>query len=118
MSGPDDRAWTLPAAAGLAALEATAIIAVIAFRGGRAAPLLVPMLAVKYPFCVLLLRRSHGAWFGLLLWELAGMLAAVTAPRTPLGLRFLELAVAAVVAGLLMAAAPLFPTVRLTTHDD
>ncbi len=113
-----DRSWTLPAAAGLAALEATAIIAVLVFRGGRATPLLVPMLAVKYPFCIKLLRRSHGAWFGLLMWEGAGMLAAVTAPRTPLPFRLAELAVAGVVAALLFAAMPLFPTVRLAPHDQ
>lgn len=115
MSG--DRAWTLPAAAGLAALEATALIAVLAFNGGRAAPLLVPLLAVKYPFCIGVLHKRHGAWFGLLLWETGGMLAALTAPRTPLPLRLLELAVAATVATLLLFAAPLFPTVRLPSDE-
>jgi hypothetical protein len=113
-----ERAWTLPAAAGLAALEATALIAVIAFAGGRAAPLFVVLLATKFPFCLALLRRLHGAWFGLLLWELGGMLAALTAPRTPLPLRLLELAAAGTVATLLFLAMPLFPDVRLPPHDQ
>lgn len=105
-----ERAWTLPAAAGLAALEATALIAVLAFAGGRAAPLFVVMLATKFPFCLALLRRLHGAWFGLLLWELGGMLAALTAPRTPLPLRLLELATAGTVAPCCSSPCPCSPT--------
>lgn len=114
----NDRAWTLPAAAGLAALEATALIAVLAFGGGRAAPLLITLLALKFPFCLGLLRRLHGAWFGLLLWEFGGMLAASTAPGTPLLLRLLELVTAAAVTVLLFLAMPLFPDVRLPPHDQ
>ena len=112
-----DRAWALPAAAALGALEATALIAVLAFNGGRAAPLLIPLLAVKYPFCIGVVQRRHGAWFGLLLWETGGMLAALTAPRTPLPLRLLELAVAAGVAVLLVLAAPLFPPATLPSDE-
>ena len=112
-----DRAWTLPAAAALAALEATALITVLAFGGGRAASLLIPLLALKYPFCLAVLRRRPGAWFGLLLWETGGMLAALTAPRTALPLRLLELASASTVTALLLFATPLFPTVRLPSDD-
>ncbi|HVF76232.1 MAG TPA: hypothetical protein VM938_14435 [Acidimicrobiales bacterium] len=112
------RPWALIAAAVLAALEAATIIAVLAVRGRSAAPLLIPMMAAKFPFCVLVVRRSPTAWFGLLLWEIAGMLAAVTAPSTPLPLRLVELAVAGTVVGLLAAASSLFPTVRLTPHDS
>lgn len=112
-----DRAWALPAAAALAALEATALIAVLAFGGGRAAPLLIPLLALKYPFCLGVLRRRAGAWFGLLLWETGGMLAAVTAPGTVVALRLLELFTAFAVVALLLLAVPLFPTVRLPSDD-
>lgn len=113
----DDRAWTLPTAAALGALEATALIAVWAFGGKRAAPLVIPLLALKYPFCVGVLRRRPGAWFGLLLWEAGGMLAALTSPRTALPVRLVELATASTVVALLVLALPLFPTVRLPSDD-
>jgi hypothetical protein len=108
-----DRAWTIPAAAGLAALEATAIITVLIARGNRSAGFFVACSAVKYPFCVLLLRRRPGAWFALLLWELTGVFAAVVAPSIPVVLRLLELAMAGGVLALLAAGLSLFPRMEL-----
>jgi hypothetical protein len=105
--------WTLPAAAGLAAVETTTLIAVLALRGSSAAPILIPFLAVKYPFCYLVLRRSPGALLGLLLWESAGVVTALTAPRTPGVLRVLELSLAIGVFALLAASVSLFPAVKL-----
>lgn len=108
-----DRAWTMPAAAGLAALEATALVAVLIARGSRSAPILVACTAVKYPFCALLARRRPGAWFALVLWELTGVYAAVAAPRVPVVLRALELALAGGVLTLLAMAVSSFPRVEL-----
>lgn len=107
-----DREWTLPAAAALATLETTALIALLALQSPRWAPLAIAMLLVKYPFCYLVLRRSPGAFLGLMLWELAGVAAALVRPA-PLAVRLLELAVSAGVFALLIASIPLFPPVRL-----
>src|SRR5438270_2422807 len=65
------RAWALPAAAGLAALEATALIAALAIAAPRAAPFAIVLLALKYPFCLGLLRRLPGASLVIWLWEIA-----------------------------------------------
>jgi hypothetical protein len=48
----------------------------------------------------------------LVLWEVAGMLAALK-PGPHLGLRIMEACVAAVVFCLLLASVPLFPSVKL-----
>jgi hypothetical protein len=109
----DDRAWTIPAAAAIAVLEAVALAVVLAFRGTRTAPFFIVCLAVKIPFCLLLVRRWAGAWLAILLWELTGVFAAVVAPRIPLALRALELALAGGVVGLLVACLPLFPRMEL-----
>ena len=112
MSAPQ-REWTLPAAAGLATLETTALIAILALRSPPWAPLVIPMLLVKYPFCYFVVRRSAGALLGLMVWELAGVAAVLTRPSAPLAVRLLELAVSLAVLGLLFASIPLFPTVEL-----
>ena len=106
------RAWMLPAAAGLATLETTALIAILALRSPPWAPLAIAMLLVKYPFCYLALRRSPGAFLGLLLWEVAGAVAALGRPA-PAAVRLLEFAVATAVLVLLLASIPLFPSVKL-----
>jgi len=93
-----ERAWTLPAAAGLAALEVTVTIAV---------------LAVKYPICWMVLRRQAWAFLSLLLWEFTVGFTAVIAPGVPLALRGVELAFAASVIALLFASAHLFPRAQL-----
>jgi hypothetical protein len=103
------REWTLPAAGGLAALEAAALIAVLLTRDSKSAPLYAILLVVKFPFCALLLRRSPAAWFALILWEGTGVFAAAVAPRVPVYLRLLELGMAVGVLTLLVAALPLFP---------
>jgi hypothetical protein len=109
-----DRAWTIPAAAGLAAIEAVAIATVLVFRGTRSAPYYIAVLAlVKLPFCVLLIRRRAGAWLALLLWESTGVFAALVAPRVPGLLRLVELALAGAVVALLVMCLPLFPRMEL-----
>ena len=113
----ESRAWVLPAAAGLATLETTALIAILALRSPPWAPLAIAMLLVKYPFCYLVVRRSAGALLGLMLWEVAGMAAALTRPA-PLAVRLLELTVATTVLVLLIAAVPLFPSVQLPSSGD
>jgi len=112
------RGWTIPAAAGLAALEAAALIAVLLTRDRRSAPLWAILLLVKFPFCALLLRRSAGAWLGLVLWEGTGVFAALFAPDVPVWLRALQAGMAAAVLALLAAALPLFPRMdRLEIPD-
>lgn len=113
-----NRAWTIPAAAGLAALEAAALIAVLLTRDRQSAPLWAIFMTVKFPFCALLLRRSAGAWLGLILWEGTGVFAALFAPDVPLWLRGLQLGMAVTVLALLAAALPLFPRMdRLEIPD-
>lgn len=103
------RAWTLPAAAGLAALEAAFLIAVVVFAGHRRTGWAL-FLAIKFVFCRMLLSRSPGAFFAVLLYELAGLGVALFAPRIALPLRIVEATVAATTLGLLFASAHLFPT--------
>lgn len=107
------RAWALPAAAGLAALETTALIAALALQAPRAAPLAIALLVVKYPFCFALLHRRPGAYLGLWLWELAGFVAAAAKPGLALSTRLLEVTVAAACMGLLAASASVFPSATL-----
>jgi hypothetical protein len=107
------REWTLPAAAGLAALETTVLITIIAFGSYRAAPALVVFLALKYVFCWALLRRRPGAWMALLLWEGTALVAALAKPGLPALQRLLEVAVAGTCLVLLGAAASTFPAPKL-----
>src|SRR5437660_1955014 len=99
------RAWALPAAAGLAALETTALIAALALSAPRAAPLAIALLAIKYPFCLMVLRRHPGAYLALWLWEIAGVLAALVKPGLPVATRGLEILAAGTCLGLLAAGA-------------
>ena len=112
-SVPAARAWTLPAAAGVAALETTALIAALALGAPRAAPLAIALLAVKYPFCVGLLRRQPGAYLVVWLYEIAGFVAATAKPNVALVTRLLELVAAAGCMALLAASASLFPSATL-----
>jgi hypothetical protein len=108
-----ERGWTLPAAAGLAAVETTVVIAVILYRGHRSFGFYILLLAVKYPICWLLVRRQAWAALTLLLWEPTIAAAAVFAPRIPLALRFVEVSFAAAVLALLVASLHLFPSPEL-----
>jgi len=112
-SASHDRAWTLPAAAALAALEATVAIAVLLYGGHPALGVFLAFLSAKYPICWMLLRRQAWAFLGLLLWEFTVASAAVWAPGIPLALRMLELGMAASVIGLLFASTDLFPRTQL-----
>jgi hypothetical protein len=108
-----ERAWTLPAAAGLAALESTVAIAVLLFNGRAGAGVFIAVLIAKYPICWMLLRRQAWAYLALLLWEFTVAFAAIAAPRIPLALRVVELVFAATVVALLFASTHLFPRTQL-----
>ena len=107
------REWTIPAAAGLAVVEAVFLCGVLAVRGSRSAPFFIACVAVKIPFCAFLMRRRAGAWLAVLLWEATGVFAALLAPRLPIALRLAELALAGGVAAFLFACLPLFPRLEL-----
>src|SRR5207302_4171664 len=77
---PAERSWALPAAAGVAALETTALITALAIRAPRAAPYSIALLATKYPFCLAMLARRHGAYLVIWLWELTPVGAALLNP--------------------------------------
>jgi len=112
--GTHERAWTLPAAAGLAAVEATVAIAVLLYSRQHGPALLVVFLAAKLPICWMLVRRQAWAYFALLLWEFTVAFVAVAgAGRVPLWLRFVEFGMSATVIGLVLASTHLFPPVEL-----
>ena len=112
------RGWTIPAAAIVAAGETAVLISVLLARDAKSSGFYAILLAVKLPFCALLLRRSAAAWFALLLYEGTGVFAALTAPGVPVLLRAAELALAVAVIVLLVAALPLFPRLdRLEIPD-
>ena len=113
MTADHPRAWALSAACWLAALEATALIVAVAWSGKRAAPALIVFVAVKLPFCWLAARVRPAGYLALMLWELAGVVAAFAARGTSPALRGVEIAVALTVMGLLAAATPMFPSVQL-----
>lgn len=108
-----ERAWTLPVAAGLAALEVTVTISVLLYGSRLGRPVFLVVLALKYPVCWMLLRRQAWAFLALLLWEFTVAFAAVFAPGIPLALRGVELAFAASVITLLFSSAHLFPRAQL-----
>lgn len=110
---PAAREWTLPAAAGLAALETTVLISVIAFGSYRAGPALIGFLALKLVFCWGALRRRPGAWMALLLFEATAAVTALTKPGLPTYERALEEIVSVTCIVLLAAAATLFPSPKL-----
>jgi len=108
-----ERAWTLPAAAALAAVETTVTISVLLYGGHFGRPLFLAVLAFKYPVCWMLLRRQAWAFLTLVLWEFTVGFTATFAPRIALPLRFVELAFAASVITLLFLSAHLFPRAQL-----
>jgi len=108
-----NREWTLPAAAGLAAVETTVLITIIALGSYPAGPVLIVFLALKYAFCWALLHRRPGAWMALMLWEASGAVAALARPGLPGAERIIELGVCVACMVLLGAATPLFPSPRM-----
>ena len=108
-----ERAWTLPAAAALAAVEVTVTISVLLYGSHLGRPLFLAVLAIKYPICWMLLRRQAWAFLALMLWEFTVASAAVFAPGIPLALRLVEVGFAASVTALLFLSAHLFPRAQL-----
>jgi hypothetical protein len=103
----------LQTATTIAAVEAVAQIVLVLARNGGRTPLLAASIAVKLPFCLLARRHSPGAFMGLVLWELAAVLAVVAGSGIPPALRLAQLAVAVAVLLLLGGAAHVFPGPRL-----
>jgi hypothetical protein len=101
------------AAAGLAALETTVLITIIAFGSYRLGPFLIFFLAIKYLFCWGLVRRRPGALMLLLLWEATGAVAALAKPGLPAVQRLLEVTIAVCCLVLLTLASSLFPAPKL-----
>jgi len=110
--------WTLRMAAALAAVETTVLIVAVLIQGGVRAPLVVAALAVKYPFCLLAVRRGPGAFMGLLLWEVGGACAALAGKGWPTELRVIELLVALTVIAFLIHSFRLFPPVELPPRPE
>ncbi|MEY2475141.1 MAG: hypothetical protein QOG87_456 [Actinomycetota bacterium] len=104
--------WLLKAAGGLAAAETLMLIVVLGFSGAPLAPYVIGAMLLKLPFCFFVTQRRPGALMGLVVWEVAGLLAALR-PGPSIVLRLVEAGLAAVVFGLLLASVPLFPSVRL-----
>jgi hypothetical protein len=63
-----DRAWALPAAVGVLAIENVALLAALLFSG-RAPTGVEVSLLIKFPLCIGLLQRRAGAFLALTLWE-------------------------------------------------
>jgi hypothetical protein len=110
------RERALTAGAGLAALEATVLLAALLFRGGRAAPLAGIVLVAKYAFCWGALRRGAGSFLALLLYEGAALLAAAAATDVAVGLRVVVALLAVGTLVLLVRSAPLFPSPSLPSR--
>jgi hypothetical protein len=113
MAETHERAWTLPAAAALAALEVTVTISVLLYGDRLGRPFFLTVLVLKFPICWMLLRRQAWAFLATLLWEFSVAFAATFAPGIPLALRLVELGFAASVIALLFASAHLFPRAQL-----
>ena len=107
----------LSAATTLAAVEATALIALVFVRNGGRTPLLALALALKYPLCVAARRLSAGGYLGLLLWEVVGAFVALFSPGVPVLLRLAEAGVAVAVVALLVRSAKLFPSPELPKQE-
>lgn len=74
-----ERGWALPAAVALLALENAALLGALMFLGS--VPPLIPLfLLVKFPFCVGLLQRGHGAFVFLTFWEASLVVVALLNP--------------------------------------
>ena len=107
------KAWTLPAAGWLAAIEAGLLIAMLGLRGTPGAVFYMGLLAVKFPFCFLVMQRRPGPLLALFAWELGGIVTALAAHGTATVLRAGEVVLALSVTALLIASVPQFPTVTL-----
>lgn len=113
-SAPPDgeRPWTLPAAAGWTALENAGVFGAVLFVGD--APPLVPwFLLAKFPFCVGLVQRRHGAFMLLLFWEASTLAIAIINPALDLFPRLVLVGSSALALWLLVRALPAFPRVEL-----
>lgn len=107
-----ERSWALPAAAAVLALENVGILAALLFL--RTAPPLVPLfLLAKFPFCVRLVQRRHGAFMLLTFWEATTFVVGIINPALDLVPRLVVLGSSAAGLGLLGMSIGLFPETHL-----
>lgn len=82
----------LQLAVGAAVVEVSAQVALLVARGALAAvPLRVLFLAAKVPFCWAAWRRNPGAYLAVWVWEIGGVVSALSVhgsltPRVVIGL--------------------------------
>ena len=107
-----ERAWALPAAVAVLSLENTAILAALLFLGS-APPLVLAFLLTKFPFCVGLLQRRHGAFMLLTFWEASILVIAIINPALDPAPRLLLLMSSAGGLSLLGLSIGLFPETHL-----
>ena len=70
----------LEIAVGASAIEVLAQVGLLVARGALAAvPLRVAFLALKLPFCRAAWKRNAGGYLGLWVWEIGGVIAALSA---------------------------------------
>ena len=105
-----DAERALRAAAGLAAVEAVVLGAVVVARGHPSTTAVVVVLAAKLLFCRGVLRRRPGSFLALVLYEGVTVLFAVAATGVAVAGRVLAGAGALTVLGLLGRSARLFPS--------
>jgi len=107
-SAPMERAWVVPAAVGVLALENIALLSALLVAGRAPAGVEVGLFA-KFPLCIGLLQRRPGAFLALTLWESFLVVLGLANPSLSL------LARMAVIAGgvsgltLLALSLPMFP---------
>lgn len=111
-----DRGWTVPASAGVLALENVALIGGLLFAGQ--APLFVLVLLLcKFPLCAALLRLQLAAVWILILWESLTLgVALMNTSLTPPGQVALFLS-ALTGSTLLAVSLPLYAPVRTELTD-
>lgn len=107
-----ERAWALPAAAAWLALENAGVLGGVLFVGD--APPLIPLFLLgKFPFCIGLLQRRHGAFLFLTFWEATLLVVALINPAVDLLPRLAIIAGATLGLTLLGMSLRLFPETTL-----
>lgn len=109
---------TLRAAAGLAAVENTVLLAALIGWTDRRPLLLLAALAFKYALCWWTVHLRHGAALGLMLWELSIIVAMLSAEGLAGPLRTLGGASAVIVLVALGRSLHAFPAPTLPRRSE
>ena len=104
-----DRAWAVPAAFGVLALENIALLGALLVAGRAPAGVEVALL-MKFPLCVGLLQRRAGAFLALMLWESFILVLGLANPSLSLLARLGVISGAAAGLTLLGLSLAMFPT--------